>query len=429
MTRDRSDSTATTVGCDPTIRLFGTLPSEGRTSMQVYARQLAGALTRAGVNADLHTPVESALPGLIARLGRRYLAYQGRALGLRADVNHVLDHGYGHLILSLPAERTVVTFHDALLLKMASHAWPATYRPRRAMLGHRLSLVGIGRAARVLADSQSARMDLLSYTRVAPERVVVVPLGVEERYFHAGGRLAASSDQTRDAVPSHTILHIGSCAFYKNVEAILHALPAATKLLGAPVTFLKAGAPFRPEQLQLIARLGIEDQIRHLGVISDGALPALYRRADAFVFPSLYEGFGLPVLEAMASGTPVITSRAGSLPEVAGDAAIMIEPTDGDALAEAIASLLGDSHRRQELARRGIAWARRFTWEATARRTLAVYQDVLAEAGWPRGRAARCPLSTVPARGTVAPEERFLVAMDGSTGTAALPAPGRPGQP
>jgi alpha-1,3-rhamnosyl/mannosyltransferase len=115
--------------------------------------------------------------------------------------------------------------------------------------------------------------------------------------------------------------------------------------------------------------------------VADADLPTLYRRADALVFPSLYEGFGLPVLEAMACGIPVIASNAGSLPEVAGDAALMIDPTDRDGLARAIAQVLGNPALHADLACRGVQRAAQFSWHETARRTLAVYQDVLNEAG------------------------------------------------
>lgn len=376
-------------GPAPVVCLFGTIPSERRTSMEAYARHLAAALRALETPVHLYTPPDGRLRSAAARYWHRYGRYQLAARSLNADINHIVDHGYGHLVFSLDAARTIVTFHDAMLLKLADRALPTEFQPRVTILGHRLSLAGITRAARVIADSESARADLLAHTGIAPERVSVIPLGVEPRFFignQASGpsgngdrRHAGHSKGARLYAP--TILHVGSCAFYKNLETILHALPVAMRLLGEPITFLKAGAPFTPEQEALIVHLGIESQVRHLGFIPDADLPILYRRADALVFPSLYEGFGLPVLEAMASGMPVITSNAGSLPEVAGDAALMIDATNRDGLAAAIAQVLGNPTLHADLAHRGVQRAAQFSWHETARRTLAVYQEVLHEAG------------------------------------------------
>jgi alpha-1,3-rhamnosyl/mannosyltransferase len=230
----------------------------------------------------------------------------------------------------------------------------------------------------VITDSQSARADLLTYTDIPCDRVTVVPLGVEERFFATSRPGGFWPDPTETSADRPTILHVGSCLFYKNIEAILRALPVASRLLGSPITFLKVGSQFSRAQLELIAKLGLQSQVQHLGRVLDEDLPAIYRQAHALVFPSLHEGFGLPVLEAMASSLPVIASRAGSLPEVAGDVARYVDPLAYDDLAMAIAQVLGDSALRANMGQRGRERAARFSWLDTARLTAQVYQQI-----WP----------------------------------------------
>ena len=135
-----------------------------------------------------------------------------------------------------------------------------------------------------------------------------------------------------------------------------------------------------PEAKQRVAALGLGDSVVSLGPVAEADLPALYAGAELFVFPSLYEGFGFPVLEAMACGTPVICSNVSSLPEVAGTAALQIDPRNTDALAAAMDRVLGDAALRQQMRREGLAQAGRFSWTRTAQQTLAAYRRVLNEA-------------------------------------------------
>jgi glycosyltransferase involved in cell wall biosynthesis len=128
-----------------------------------------------------------------------------------------------------------------------------------------------------------------------------------------------------------------------------------------------------------VAQLGLQEQVTFTGYVPDEDLPALYNAAELFVFPSLYEGFGLPVLEAMACGAPVVTSNTSSLPEVAGDAAILVDPYDVNAIAQAMRQVLEDPALAEALRQKGLERAKLFTWEKTARQTIAVYEKVLGE--------------------------------------------------
>ena len=372
------------------VGLFHTIPEEGRTSSEVYARELAAALSAlAPVDLELrhfrpkgHLRRRLGVVAPAAKMGGyldRYVVYQWRARSRRADVYHLVDHGYGHLGFSLDRSRTIATFHDAMLLKFRARELPVEPYPRMSILAHRVDLVALMKCARILTNSEGSREDLLRFTGIDPQRVRVTLLGVSARFApneERAERRTASNDRT----PTVKILHVGHCGPYKNVEGILRALPLVIRQIQERVELIKVGGPFTPEQLTLISRLRVEDHVRHLGQVSDDTLPGIYREADLVVMPSLHEGFGLPVLEAMACGTPVVASDRGSLPEVMGDAGIMVDdPTNPSELAAGMVRVIKDERLRDDLRARGLARAATFTWERTARATLEVYRDVYEE--------------------------------------------------
>jgi glycosyltransferase involved in cell wall biosynthesis len=373
------------------VRLFHTLPAEGRTSSEVYARELAAALQGLGTatvrisHCQPESHWRSALGGGPRPLSRlagyvdRYARYQRQARAARradrSSIDHVVDHGYGHLVFSLDPRRTLVTFHDAMLLKLEARELPIAAYPRFTILGHKLSLRAIRRSARVIAVSVSSRRDLLRFTDYPPERVRVVPQGVAACF-----RPPAPVAREDPSDGPLRILHVGHCGPYKNVEGILRALPPIRRRVGRPVHFVKVGGPFTASQQALIERLGVRDAVEHRGTVPLADLPGAYAAADLLLMPSLYEGFGLPALEAMACGTPVVASTEGALPEVLGDAGLLVLPTDVEAIAAAVARVLTDERLRADLRQRGLARAREFTWERTARETLAVYREVYEEA-------------------------------------------------
>jgi glycosyltransferase involved in cell wall biosynthesis len=358
------------------VRILHTLPSEERTSSEVYADELSGALRR--LTDDTVTITDWRPPAGGRRRGprrylRRYLGYQWSVRGGNGAVNHIVDHGYGHLAFSLDPQRTVVTLHDTLLLKLAAGELPGP-RPRRTILGHRFSLAAIRRVAHVITDSESSRQDFLRFIDYDPARVTTIPLGISKRFqprADPGGRPAGTN-----AARPLRLLHVGHCGFYKNIEGILRAIPAITRKLGRPVVLVKVGTPFTAEQRELVAQLRIGAQVEHLGAVAAEALPGVYQDAQLLLMPSWHEGFGLPVLEAMACGIPVVASDRGSLPEVVGDAGLLVDPQDMDGLAEAAVRVLSDRGLRARLRRRGLERAALFSWERTARQTLAIYRSV-----------------------------------------------------
>jgi glycosyltransferase involved in cell wall biosynthesis len=232
-------------------------------------------------------------------------------------------------------------------------------------------------ARKVIADSVATKVTLERYTSVPPDRIAVVPLGVGgafRRLPDDGLNLRASIDVSgRPAV----LLHVATKYGYKNTEGLLHALAELRSRLERDAILVRVGAPLSPDEMQLAARLGVAGAIRYVGVVDDETLIQWYNAADLFVFPSLWEGFGWPPLEAMACGTPVVASDVPAIAEVVGDAGILVPLHDPAAFARAAERVLMDPALAATLRQRGIARASHFTWARSAAATVAVYDEVL----------------------------------------------------
>lgn len=297
------------------------------------------------------------------------------------DVFHFLAHGDAPV--QLPP-RTVVTVHDLILFVMPhlyEHEKPLRYRA-----GRMLERPVFDRAGLLIADSDATRDDLVRLMGVPPGHVRVVPLGVNTR-FRPHAPQETTAVRARFGLRRPYLLYVGGIDPRKNVPRLLEAWARLRARRAATPDLALAGAIERDEHFPaLLAQaraLGAGDALRVLGFVADEELPALLSAAEAFVFPSLYEGFGLPPLEAMACGTPVVASRAGSLPEVLGEAALLVPPDDPGALEDALARLLDDGALRATLRERGLARATEFTWERTARQTLEAYREVCERARRP----------------------------------------------
>jgi glycosyltransferase involved in cell wall biosynthesis len=258
------------------------------------------------------------------------------------------------------SRNAVLVIHDAAALRH-----PGWYSPAYAAWQRALMPLLARRAARVITVSEFSRRELAELLNLEPDRVDVVPGGVDERFTPDAPDPRATLGLERPYV-----LTVASHTARKNLAALV---PAARELAREGVEVVVAGG-HRPQ----FAREAGLDTLRLLGHVDDALLPGLYAHAEAFVLPSRYEGFGLPVLEAMAAGTPVVATTAGALPETCGAAACSVEP-DGEALATALTGLLRDGEERARLRAAGLARARGFGWDGTARGVDAV---VAAVAGW-----------------------------------------------
>lgn len=232
-------------------------------------------------------------------------------------------------------------------------------------------------ASRIIAVSEATRKDILTLTGVSPRKVKVIYEGVDPIFRELPAEdLVAAGARLGLALPF--ILYVGSLHHRRNVKRLLQAFAQLQRAGKIPHRLVLCGLNlFEHHELeQWVTELQLAEHVKYFGYVTDEDLVALYNLAELFVYPSMYEGFGLPVLEAMACGTPVITGNSSSLPEVAGDAALLVDPHDTLALSRAMASLIREASLRQELRERGQAQCRKFAWRTAAAETL----DLFAEA-------------------------------------------------
>lgn len=271
--------------------------------------------------------------------------------------------------------RLVTTIHDVIPLIIPEYATSPLVRLYNALVG-----AGARRADAVLVDSEASRRDVVRLLRVPPGRVRVVYLAADESVGMPVPAAQLQSVRAKYGLDDRFVLYMGGFDKRKNVPALFRALAALPP--GRPWQLAVGGrlpqhhSRLFPDLPRLAAKLGIADRVRFLGYIAAEDKPALYQAATCFAFPSVYEGFGLDPLEALAAGTPVISSNRSSLPELMGDAAVLVDPDDTAAFAAAVEGVLADEALRADLAARGRAQAQKFTWEATARLTAAVYRGV-----------------------------------------------------
>ena len=367
-----------------TVALLHNYRDDQQPSMRLYAERLGDALRRRRISVTRVRP-----PGVVPETWRaqspgwskidayvgRFAVYPRLVRNLRADVVHVVDHGQGYLVGGLNGRRTVVTCHDVILLALAAGRIGASKVPPVALQLFRISLEFAKRAAVVVADSVQTKRDLVTFVGIDPNKVRVIHPGLNQPFACDPDKGAALRDRLRLGKGA-LMLQIGR-TFYKNISGVLRVLHQLRRD-GLEVRLARVGRALAGEEHILAKRLGIASSIIELGAVPDEQMPALYNAVDLLLFPSLYEGFGWPPLEAMASGTPVVCSRSGSLDEVVGDAALTADAEDINALTWHAASVLTDGNLRAVLVERGLAHAAKFTWEQTADEMIGVYRDVIA---------------------------------------------------
>jgi len=343
-----------------------------------YSTRLADAL--AALRAAGETPHDLVLLYRLSRWRKRRWCHRPPGLPVRwhqeglwpprppADLVHGTD-------VRVPAWRRaarVATIHDVFSL-VGGDWFPPDYRERKVALYRRAARL----CHRLIAVSEATKRDFLAHVDAPPERIRVVAEGVDPAFAPAGEAAVAALARRR-GLPARYLLYLGSIDRRKNVGRLVAAY-AASRARGTLPLVLAGGPGFGHEAIRAGAeRLGLARDLVWLGYVDDAELPALYSGAAAFLFPTLYEGFGLPILEAMACGAPVLAADRGAAPETAGGHAVLADPEDEAALAAGIEAVLGRDDAAREAAR---AHAARFTWEACARGTLAVYEEALGAAG------------------------------------------------
>jgi glycosyltransferase involved in cell wall biosynthesis len=288
-----------------------------------------------------------------------------------------LFHAPHYVLPPLTPCRSIVTIHDCIHLRFPQ------YLPNRLAYAYaRASLwIATHRSSRVLTVSEASKRDILKYFRVPAAKIDVIYNAIDERFGEAPDDEEVARVRERYQLNDPFVLYAGNIKPHKNLERLIEAFHELRKGDLEHVKLLIIGDEISKyaSLRRAVHHYKLHKHVRFFGFVPDKTLAVLYRLASVFVFPSLYEGFGLPPLEAMASGTPVITSNVSSLPEVVGDAALLIDPYDASAIAAAMRQVLTEPALREDLRRRGLQRVRDFSWERSVRRVHEIYGEVLAE--------------------------------------------------
>lgn len=370
--------------------LAGFAPSNGA---RVYLLALARALARMGeVDLVLVTPQgeTSALPSELKGLAYEVDLLPGRSyrqIFQAWRISRALQSArieLWHLPNTMPFfwRRTpaVITIHDVLDLKFRK------YGLLRTVYRWIVNIVASHVADKVITVSYNSKVDISKYLRIDLDKLVVIFPGVDETFCPGDGAVSRETTAKQFGA-EHFFLFPGGIARNKNIEVALHALAEFRRLGGVQSLVVTGeGSPGDIRSIRRLVRdLELEECVVLTGCLPRDYMPTMYRAAAAVLYPSLYEGFGFPVLESMACGCPVVTSNTSSLPEVAGDAAILVNPRDPAAIAKAMHQVICDLPLREALIARGLERARSFSWSRTASETCDVYRTVLSQ---PRSKVA-----------------------------------------
>src|SRR5204863_3018599 len=311
---------------------------------------------------------------VVETAGNYSVAEQVRVpLALRRE-GITLFHAPHYVLPPLFTCRSVVTIHDCI------HLMFPQYLPSRLALTYARASIALAsrRATRVLTVSESSKRDILRFVSTESDKITVIYNAYDERFGVEPREEDVVRVRERYQLHDEFVLYAGNVKPHKNLERLIVAFDLVRKrgldhlklvLIGDEISRYSA-------LRRAVHQHQLHKYVRFLGYLPEETLAVMYRLAGLFVFPSLYEGFGLPPLEAMASGTPVVTSNVSSLPEVAGDAAILVDPHDPHAIADGMYRLLTDERLRRDLRLKGLARARQFSWEESVRRVRAIYEEV-----------------------------------------------------
>jgi glycosyltransferase involved in cell wall biosynthesis len=270
--------------------------------------------------------------------------------------------------------KTIITVHD-----LAHEYYPEMVQAHVLQYFRQDFPEAIERADLLIADSENTRRDIIKFHNIPEEKVKLIHIGVDECFQKVTDPFIRNAVVSRYSLPERFMLMVGSIQPRKNIVGVLNAI---ARLKNGNQGFpwhlvLAGGTSWKSDDLRRrVVSLGLEEIVHFTGYVDETDLPALYSLSELLVFPSFYEGFGLPVLEAMACGVPVVTSNCSSLPEVAGDAAVLVDPHNDAGIAEGIGMLLEDGKLREQCVARGFERARLFSWRSAAEQTLKVFREI-----------------------------------------------------
>lgn len=290
------------------------------------------------------------------------------------ELPFVVDRYRGDTIFHSPSiasspfmrSASILTIHDLTPLK-----FPEFYSSIHKYYYSFIVKPAAKRAKKILTVSEYSKMDIIKWLECDEDKVVVTYNGVEDRFRIIENKEKLLKVKKKYNLPDRFILYIGNMKPHKNVKNLVKSMQHVNQ----DVKLVINGKPNGEIDI-IIKEFNLQEKLQFIGYVDDEDLPAMYNLAELFLYPSLYEGFGLPPLEAMSCGCPVITSNTSSLPEVVGDTQIMVDPYDVFELGNAINLVLSNEDLRQKMIQKGLEQSKRFTWERTARETLDVYEEV-----------------------------------------------------
>ena len=308
----------------------------------------------------------------------RFWNFPRRVRAQAADIVHIMDAAEAHMVPGLQKNNqlTVVTCHDLINYFYTENLKNSD---RGFEIGHRVwlwAIRGMQLADRIVAVSTSTARDTATILNIDPKLITPVPNAVETNFRPLPPERVQALRRKYGVKPeTFCLLSVGSDHPRKNLPNLIESL-AILQQQGLPFELLKVGTDFTDEQKQTIERLQLQGVVRYVGRPERSSLIDLYNAADVLVFPSLFEGFGLPLLEAMACGTPVITSNVSAMPEVVGDDGLLVDPNSPESIAAAIIELYNDPILQTKLIERGLARVKLFTWQNTAARIAKIYEEI-----------------------------------------------------
>ena len=350
-----------------------TVPDRAITGVGVYARRLIEALTDRPLDLQVWNHPLAPPEQHRVRNGARLVAWHQIHVPVRIrragiDVYHSAC-AVGPLHRACP---TILTLHDALLL--SEHT---SYGPLDRLYHRFFSVAAARQSAAVIVPTAHARTQVLRGYRLREHQVHLVPHGVSHRRFHRPPLRTIEATKARFGLSRPYILMVGASSPRKNGVRLVEAFSRVTRCFGADVELVIVGSVYAElERVLTAAPPWLAQRIRRPGIVSEADLPSLYAGARCLAYPSCSEGFGLPILEAMACGTAVVTSRGGATEEVAGDAAALADSTDVSELTSVLERVVARADVRDAMVARGLDHSRAFSWEQTAALTHQVYQSI-----------------------------------------------------
>lgn len=271
--------------------------------------------------------------------------------------------------------KSVITIHDLNVLQIADY-FPKQRFIRRTY-SRWITKVSLQRAEKIIAISQSTKEDIIRHFKTPKEKIEVIHEAADE-HFHPLPQEATRKTLEKYSLSSPYLLYVGVRRAHKNLLRLLeaHKLLRENRKIVHKLVIVGEEDPRFPQVKRKVRELGLNEEVIFTGYLPEKDLPYFYNGATLFIFPSLYEGFGMPVLEAMACGTPVVCSHTSSLPEIAGETAIFVDPHNIKAMAEGMKKVIDDKGLRKRLSLAGLKQARKFSWHRTAQKTLEIYRSL-----------------------------------------------------